>query len=114
MRPAALRHFGAPVANIAHFGSFNCRRIAGSSGWSEHATADAIDIAGFTLKGGRRIRVLGDWQGTPAEQAFLRDVRDGACGVFATVLSPDYNAAHADHFHVDQAARGKAGGQFCR
>lgn len=114
VRPAALRHFGEPVASIAHLGSFNCRRIAGSSGWSEHATADAIDIAGFTLKSGRRIRVLGDWQGTPAERAFLREVRDGACGVFATVLSPDYNAAHADHFHFDQAARGKTGRQFCR
>ena len=112
--PAARRHFGTVVVSVEHFGSFNCRRIAGSANWSEHATADAIDVAGFTLKGGRRIRVLGNWQGTPAEQAFLRDVRDGACGVFATVLSPDYNAAHADHFHFDQAARGKTGGQFCR
>jgi hypothetical protein len=32
--------------------------------------------------------------------------------VFGTVLSPDYNAAHADHFHFDQAARGFGG--LCR
>jgi len=114
VRPAALRHFGAPLVTIEHFGSFNCRRIAGSNNWSEHATADAIDIAGFRLADGRRIRVLGNWRGTPAEAAFLRDVRDGACKVFATVLSPDYNAAHADHFHLDQAERGRTGNSFCR
>ncbi|KAB7648817.1 extensin family protein [Polymorphobacter fuscus] len=114
VRPAALRHFGKPLDRIEHFGSFNCRRIAGSANWSEHATADAIDIAGFRLEGGRRVRVLGDWNGTPEEQAFLREIRDGACEVFATTLSPDYNAAHADHFHLDQAARGMRGGSFCR
>lgn len=112
--PAALRHFGRPVTGIDHLGSFNCRRIAGSSRWSEHATADAIDIAGFRLKGGPRISVRDDWNGTPAKAAFLRDVRDGACDLFATTLSPDYNAAHGDHFHLDQAARGMGGGGLCR
>lgn len=111
VRPAALRHFGTAVTRIEHVGSFNCRRIAGSAAMSEHATADAIDIAGFRLADGRRIRVLGDWAGPSAKSAFLRDIRDGACGVFATVLSPDYNAAHADHLHLDHAARG---GQVCR
>ena len=46
---------------------------------------------------------------TGADAAFLREVRDGACDLFATVLSPDYNAAHADHLHLDQAARGAIG-----
>jgi hypothetical protein len=41
-------------------------------------------------------------------------VRDGACDLFATVLSPDYNAAHRDHFHLDQAARGASGWRGCR
>ena len=114
VRPAALRHFGKPVESIEHFGSFSCRRIAGGGNWSEHAAANALDIAGFRLAGGKRIRVLGDWQGKSAPAAFLHEVRDGACGVFATVLSPDYNAAHADHLHFDEAARGKSGGQYCR
>jgi hypothetical protein len=73
--------------------------------WSEHATGNAIDIAGFVLEDGRRISVLGDWDGEDAEARFLRAVRDGACKSFATVLSPDYNAAHADHFHLDQDGR---------
>ena len=114
VRPAAQRHFGKNVTAIEHFGSFNCRRIAGRNAWSQHATADAIDIAGFRLANGRRVRVLAGWNGDPDEAAFLRDVRDGACRLFATTLSPDYNDAHADHFHLDQAVRGMTGGSVCR
>lgn len=114
--PAARRHFDARVTAIDHFGSYSCRRMynrdAGS--WSEHATANAIDIAGFRLSDGTRITVVGDWEGDAARAAFLREVRDGACGLFATVLSPDYNAAHRDHFHLDQANRGAVGWRSCR
>lgn len=116
VQPAALRHFGRPVARIDHFGSFSCRRMYGRSegDWSEHATADAIDIAGFRLEGGTRITVARDWDGGAARAAFLREVRDGACKLFATTLSPDYNAAHADHLHLDQAERGEMGWRLCR
>lgn len=119
VQPAALRHFGVPVARIDHFGSYSCRRLYGrrEGGWSEHATADAIDIAGFRLADGSRITIVGDWNDTDddgAKAAFLRDVRDGACDLFATTLSPDYNAAHADHLHLDQAERGAMGGRVCR
>jgi hypothetical protein len=113
VRPAALRHFKKPIAAIDHFGTYSCRRINNrpSGDWSEHARANAIDIAGFRLEGGTQVRVLGDWNGDPAKAAFLREVRDGACRLFGTTLSPDYNAAHADHLHLDQAARG---GSYCR
>ncbi len=116
VQPAALRHFGRPVSRIDHYGSYSCRRIAGSKAgrWSEHSTADAIDIAGFRLQDGTRITVAGDWTGKGADATFLHEVRDGACRLFATSLSPDYNAAHADHLHLDQAARGKMGWRgFC-
>lgn len=114
VQPAALRHFGAKVVRIEHYGSYSCRPIAGSARWSEHSTADAIDIAGFRLADGRRITVAADWTGGGKEAAFLREVRDGACQLFATTLSPDYNAAHADHLHLDQAARGAMGWRGCR
>ena len=116
VQPAALEHFGQSVASIDHYGSFSCRRIYGRSegAWSEHATANAIDIAGFRLEDGTRITVIGDWNDEGARPAFLRDVRDGACDLFATVLSPDYNAAHRDHLHFDQAARGAMGWRGCR
>ncbi len=116
VQPAALEHFGRKVAAIEHFGSYSCRRMYGRSegSWSEHATANAVDIATFRLDGGRRVSIVGDWQGEDAEARFLRDVRDGACRLFATVLSPDYNEAHRDHFHFDQAERGAFGWRGCR
>lgn len=116
VQPAAQKRFGSRVTAIDHFGSYNCRRISGrdSGTWSEHATADAIDIAGFRLADGRRITVARDWTGRADNAAFLREVRDGACRLFATTLSPDYNAAHADHLHLDQADRGTAGWRACR
>lgn len=116
VQPAALRHFGQPVAAIEHLGSYNCRRMYGRSAgsWSEHATADAVDIAAFRLANGQRVSFLGDWRGDTAAAHFLHDVRDRACLLFATVLSPDYNAAHRDHLHFDQARRGAWGGRACR
>jgi hypothetical protein len=117
LQPAAERHLNSRVTQVDHFGSYSCRRLYGRSTgeWSEHARANAIDVAGFRLKDGRRVTVVGDWTGgTAAEQAFLRDVRDGACQLFATVLSPDYNAAHRDHLHLDQADRGAMGWRACR
>ncbi len=116
LQPAARRHFGSSVVRIDHAGSFSCRRLYGrSSGrFSEHATADAIDILGFRLADGRRVTILNDWNEEPASRLFLRDVRDGACDLFATVLSPDYNEAHADHLHLDQADRGRLGWRVCR
>ena len=116
VQPAAIRYFGQEVTAVDHLGSYSCRRIYGRSegAWSEHSTANAVDIAGFRLADGTRISVLRDWTGSDEEAAFLRDVRDGACDLFSTVLSPDYNQAHRDHFHFDQAQRGSFGWRGCR
>lgn len=116
VQPAAQRIYGQPVASLRHFGSYSCRRMYGRSAgdFSEHATADAIDIAAFVLADGRQISVLNDWDGKARDAEFLRAVRDGACDLFSTVLSPDYNKAHRDHFHLDQAERGAIGGRACR
>jgi hypothetical protein len=116
LQPAARRHFGKEVSAINHAGSYSCRRLYGRSqgAYSEHATANALDITGFTLAGGEKISVLRDWQDRGGKGAFLREIRDGACGLFATVLSPDYNEAHADHLHLDQALRGRSGWRMCR
>ena len=105
--PAAQDIFGSPIASVEHLGAYSCRRLYGrdEGPWSEHATANALDIAGFVLDDGTRISVLRDWEGEGDKARFLREVRDGACGAFSTVLSPDYNAAHADHFHFDMDNR---------
>nr|WP_246587083.1 extensin family protein [Stakelama flava] len=116
LQPAAQRYFGTKVVAIRHLGSYSCRRMygRGSGAWSEHATADAVDVAGFVLADGREVSVLRDWKGDGENAAFLHAVRDDACDLFATVLSPDYNNAHRDHFHLDQAERGALGGRACR
>lgn len=114
VQPAAEALFGQRVTRIEHLGSYSCRRMYGreTGRWSEHATGNALDIAVFILADGKRVGVQADWAGESDEAAFLRRARDEACEVFGTVLSPDYNAAHADHLHLDQAARGFGG--FCR
>lgn len=116
IQPAAQARFGARVVAIDHFGSYACRRLYGrdTGSWSEHASANAVDIAGFRLSDGTRITVARDWASGGAKAAFLHDVRDGACRLFATTLSPDYNAAHHDHLHLDQARRGSMGWRACR
>jgi hypothetical protein len=103
--PAAQRHFGQHVISFEHMGTTNCRRIAGGSRMSEHASGNAYDISAFRLSGGRRVTLLAGWAGKADEQAFLHEIRDGACDIFATTLSPDFNTAHRDHFHFDMAAR---------
>jgi hypothetical protein len=104
LAPAAQAHFGQKVARLEHFGSYSCRNVYGRANAtrSQHATAEALDIAGFVLEDGQRIRVLKDWPEDGTNAAFLRDVRTGACRFFDAVLSPDYNAAHRDHFHFDR------------
>jgi len=116
VQPQAQRIFGQHVDVVEHLGVWNCRRMVGtaSNAWSEHATADAFDVAGFVLADGTRVNVLKDWNEGGRKAAFLRAVRAGACDLFSTVLSPDYNAAHADHLHLDQAERGAMGRRSCR
>ena len=101
IQPAATQYFNEPVVEIIHFGSYSCRTMRGSSAMSEHATANAFDIAGFQLRSGKRVTVRQNWQGAGPTAKFLHDARDGACDYFNLVLSPDYNADHADHLHVD-------------
>jgi hypothetical protein len=101
VQPSARRYFNEPVAEILHFGSYSCRTIAGSRAMSEHANANAFDVSGFRLADGRTITLLRHWNGTSTEAAFLRTIRDGACDYFNMTLSPDFNADHRDHFHLD-------------
>lgn len=112
--PAGREILGSPVVRVDSFGTFACRNINGaavpSTKLSEHARGNAVDIWGFTLADGRRITVESGWNAPdPAVRDFLRVVHASACKRFLTVLSPDYNAAHFNHLHMDMGGR-----PFCR
>jgi len=107
---AARQVLGSPLVRIETMGSYSCRNVAGSDHRSAHATGNAVDVSGFVLADGRRITVLGNWfAGTPQERSFLHVIEASACKRFGTVLSPDYNAAHHNHLHVEVSAT-----SFCR
>ena len=106
VQPAAQRMLGQHVVAIRSLGSYACRNIVGNPLWkrlrSQHASANAADVAGFTLANGRHISVERQWHGDSAETRFLHAVHDGACRYFRVVIGPDYNAAHYNHFHLDR------------
>ena len=97
----AARGAGTRATAITDFGSYNCRTIAGSDRPSEHATANAIDVSGVRLADGTAVSIARDWRSPGRRGALARRLRDGACRLFAVTLSPDYNAAHHDHLHLD-------------
>lgn len=113
-QPAARQILGSELVRVESMGTYACRNVVGRGDQparlSGHAIANAADVGAFVLADGRRISVLGGWTSPdPQVRAFLTTVRRSACRRFGTVLSPDYNAAHANHLHLeDDAAR------FCR
>jgi len=104
---------GGGVVSVRVLSSYSCRTRNNQPGarLSEHATGNAIDIAGFGLANGREITVLSDW-GSGAEGRILRNLHEAACGRFGTVLGPNADRYHQDHFHVDAASY--RGGAYCR
>ncbi|MBK5263612.1 MAG: extensin family protein [Alphaproteobacteria bacterium] len=111
-QPAARLILGSELVRIETYGTYACRNINGniSGNLSEHAHSNAVDVAAFVLADGRRISVRDGWQGDDRARQFLRVIHDSACKRFRTVLSPDYNAAHRDHFHFDMGGKGT----YCR
>jgi hypothetical protein len=85
------------------------------NGISEHARGTAIDMGAFSRAGGAYYTVVDDWvvdsegeetcAATTETDAdtFLHD-RVGAmhaAGVWNIALTPNYNAGHRNHFHLD-------------
>lgn len=111
VQPAARRHFGMPVIELKVASSFACRPINHVRGarLSEHGFANALDVSAVLLADGRWVSVKAGWFGDPRERAFLRHLHQGACDTFTTVLGPNYDANHRDHFHLDLAWHGRDG-----
>ncbi|SIN78281.1 extensin family protein [Vannielia litorea] len=95
---------------VAHYACRN-RNNSKSGRLSEHAKGRAVDIAGITLRDGTHVSVLKGWGSKSWSQA-LKVMHKAACGPFGTVLGPNANAYHRDHFHFDTARY--RSGSYCR
>ena len=104
---------GGGVARLNVAGHYVCRTRNNQKGAriSEHGRGRAIDIAGIVLKDGAVISVLRHWR-DPNIGPVLKDLHRAACGTFGTVLGPNSDRFHQDHFHFDTARH--RNGPFCR
>lgn len=96
------------ITDFVHYGTYNCRVIAGTTTLSEHSFANAIDIAGIQTSGGQRYTVLSDWEDgdtTPdtvgGELLFWLAHTMYDMHLWNVILTPEYNAAHDNHLHID-------------
>lgn len=161
LQPSAQKYFDTGITEIRNVASYVCRNRynAPNQRISEHALANALDMAAFKTSGGEWIAVLDHWgkrvesspetaalapselqvpqqppvtteqtdpvaPATPSpadvspelqiaedtrkstpHAAFLKELHTGGCRFFGTVLGPEANDAHKDHFHFDQAPR---------
>jgi hypothetical protein len=103
VQPAAQRNFGQRVLKMSNAGSYSCRGEIGGrpERLSQHSFGRALDVTGFELADGTVVSVLKDWRNKGAKSAFLHEVAQGACTIFSVVMTPNRNAEHHDHLHLD-------------
>lgn len=108
-----LRRSGGGLKGLQVAAHYACRtrnnRPAGRI--SEHGKGRAIDISGVRLRDGTLITVRNGWNGANTREA-MRRLHSGACGPFGTVLGPNSDRFHLDHFHFDTARY--RSGPYCR
>jgi len=108
----ALRRVGGGLAEYRVAAHYACRTRNNQPGAriSEHGKGRAIDISAFTLQDGTRLTVLNDWNSRHGRA--LKSMHRAACGPFGTVLGPNSDRFHRDHFHFDTARY--RSGPYCR
>ncbi|MEM6373290.1 MAG: extensin family protein [Pseudomonadota bacterium] len=108
----ALRGTGGGLASFRVAAHDACRTRNNQPGAriSEHGRGKAIDISGFVMRDGTTLTVLNDWNSRNG--AALKSMHRAACGPFGTVLGPNSDRFHRDHFHFDTARH--RGGPHCR
>jgi len=118
LHPLAQSMLATRVTAIANASSYVCRsrnQIAGAR-ISEHARANALDMASFTYARADLPAGWAQWlgaDGKPVAGSFIERVRLGACRDFTTVLGPGADQYHGDHFHLDVLVR-KNGYRICQ
>lgn len=112
VRPA-IGQRGGGVSELRVVAHYACRTRNSRKGAriSEHGKGHAIDIAGFRLRDGTRITVLDGWSDR-RDGKVLKSMWKSACGPFGTVLGPNSDRFHRDHFHLDTARY--RSGSYCR
>ncbi|MEM9043767.1 MAG: extensin family protein [Pseudomonadota bacterium] len=111
--PAVRDELGVEIESAWVMASYACRTRNNKPGAqiSEHGRGRAIDIGGFILSDGSRITVKEDWGRSDAGRALLR-MHGQSCDLFQTVLGPEADVHHKNHFHLDTARR--QGNAYCR
>lgn len=109
----ALAKKGGGLSSIRVAAHYACRTRNNQKGakLSEHGKGRAIDISGFKLADGSEVSVLTGWNARGFSAA-MRRMHKGACGPFGTVLGPNANRFHRDHFHFDTARY--RSGSYCK
>ena len=105
VKPAARWKLLKRPTAVINASSYRCSFIAGSRSISEHASGNALDVAGFKFADGSVMAIEKKGFFDFREKAFQSAVRSSACEYFGTVLGPGYNRAHADHLHLDAKQR---------
>lgn len=109
----AVGRMGGGIKSLRVVAHYACRTRNNQAGAkiSEHAKGRAIDIAAINLNDGSSLSVLKDWR-SRRKGAVLKRMHKAACGPFGTVLGPNANKYHQDHFHFDTASY--RSGSYCR
>ncbi|NDR57182.1 extensin family protein [Pseudoruegeria sp. M32A2M] len=112
IKPAIGRK-GGGVKELKVAAHYVCRNRNNRSGGrlSEHAKGHAVDISAIRLNNGTELTVAKDWRSRKWSKA-MRQIHRAACGPFGTVLGPNADRYHQDHFHVDTARY--RSGSYCR
>ncbi len=109
----AFSRKGGGLQSVKVAAHYSCRTRNNQKGakLSEHGKGRAIDISAFRLSNGTEVSVLKGWN-APAYRNAMRRIHRDACGPFGTVLGPNANRFHRDHFHFDTARY--RSGSYCK
>jgi hypothetical protein len=114
--PMAELYLDDEATTIGTSGSYTCRFRRGgenSTAFSQHAFANAIDVASISFKERNPLQITLPDENAEDERLFQAAIRGGGCAYFTTVIGPMTNAAHADHLHFDMAER-QGGFRLCQ
>lgn len=104
---------GGGVEQVTVAASYACRTRNNVPGGklSEHARGHAVDVSGFELENGTKVPLLGNWNSREWGKT-MKKLHKAACGPFGTVLGPNADSYHQDHFHLDTARY--RSGSYCK